>query len=80
VSLGAAEKDMVPFEKYANAALSLLTPSSAARALYAGALNIERPDRLMQSIGKQKGMQSPVVDEIVALVDAQLELNRKKAA
>src|SRR6266568_2479196 len=32
VSLGADEKDMVPFEKYANAALSLLTPSSAARA------------------------------------------------
>src|SRR5207247_4975516 len=32
VSLGADEKDMVPFEKYANAALSVLTPSSAARA------------------------------------------------
>jgi len=80
VALGASEKDLVPFEKYANAALSLLTPSSAARALYAGALNIERPDRLMQAIAKQKGMHSPVVDEIVALVDAQLELNRKKAA
>jgi hypothetical protein len=79
VSLGAAEKDMVPFEKYANAALSLLTPSSAARALYGGAPNIERPDRLMQAIGKQKGKQSPVVDEIVTLVDAQLELNRAKA-
>jgi hypothetical protein len=80
VSLGAPEKDMVPFEKYANAAQSLLTPSSAARALYAGAPNIERPDRLMQAIGKQKGMRSAVVDEIVTLVDAQLELNRKKVA
>ena len=49
VSLGAAEKDLVPFEKYAAAALSLLTPSSAARALFAGAPNIERVDRLVQT-------------------------------
>jgi hypothetical protein len=79
VSLGASEKDMVPFEKYANAALSLLSPSSAARALYGGAPNIERVDRLVQAIAKQKGMNSPVIDEIVTLVDAQLELNRTKA-
>jgi len=80
VSLGASANDMVPFEKYANASLSLLTPSSAARALYGGAPNIERPDRLMQAIGKQKGVKNAVLDEVVALVDAQLELNRKKAA
>jgi hypothetical protein len=79
VSLGASEKDMVPFDKYANAALSLLTPSSAARALYGGAPNIERVDRLIQAIAKQKGTSSPVVDEVVKLVDAQLEINRKKA-
>ena len=80
VSLGASEKDMVPFEKYANAALSLLSPSSAARALYGGAPNIERVDRLVQAIAKQKGTNSPVIDEVVKLVDAQLEINRKKAA
>jgi hypothetical protein len=80
VSLGAAEKDLVPFEKYANAALSLLTPSSAARALFGGAPNIERVDRLVQAIAAQKRMQSSVVDETVALVDARLEANRKKAA
>jgi hypothetical protein len=80
VSLGAAEKDMVPFEKYANAALSLQSPSSAARALFGGAPNIERVDRLVKAIAAQKGMQSAVLDETVALVDAQLELNRKKAA
>ncbi len=80
VSLGAAEKDLVPFEKYANAALSLGSPSSAARALFAGAPNIERVDRLVQTIAKQKGMQSDVLDETVKLVDARLELNRKAAA
>jgi hypothetical protein len=80
VSLGAAEKDMVPFEKYAKAAESLQSPSSAARALFGGAPNIERVDRLVQTLAKQKGMQSAVVDETVALVDARLEANRRAAA
>ncbi|MBI4207984.1 MAG: hypothetical protein HY527_23435 [Betaproteobacteria bacterium] len=79
VALGAAEKDLVPFEKYANAALSLQSPSSAARALFGGAPNIERVDRLVKIIAAQKGMQLDVVDETVALVDARLEVNRKKA-
>ncbi len=78
VSLGADESDMVPFEKYANAAQSLVTPSSAARALFAGAPNIERVDRLVKTIAAQKGEKSAVLDETVALVDARLEINRKK--
>src|SRR6202008_3942241 len=73
VALGAAEKDLVPFEKYAKAAESLQSPSSAARALFGGAPNIERVDRLVQAIGGQKGMHNKVVDETVALVDARLE-------
>ncbi len=80
VSLGAAEKDLVPFDKYAAAAQSLGSPSSAARALFAGAPNIERVDRLVKMIAAQKGMQLNVVDETVALVDARLEANRKAAA
>ena len=79
MSLGAAEKDLVPFEKYANAALSLGSPSSAARALAAGAPNIERTDRLVQTIAAQKGMHNDVVDRTVALVDGWLEANRRKA-
>jgi hypothetical protein len=80
VKLGAAPDDLVPFEKYAAAAQGLIRPSSAARALYAGAPFIERVDRLVQAIAKQKGLSHPVIDETVKLVDAQLELNRKKAA
>jgi hypothetical protein len=79
VSLGASEKDMVPFEKYAAAAQSLLTPSSAARAVEAGAPYIERTDRLVKAIAAQKGLRSPAVDEIVAIVDARLEKNRQAA-
>ncbi len=80
VSLGASEKDLVPFEKYANAALSLGSPSSAARALAAGAPNIERVDRLVKAIAAQKDMQSLALDATVTLVDGWLEKNRSKAA
>jgi hypothetical protein len=81
VKLGASRDDLVPFEKYANAAQSLVRPSSAARALFAGgAPNIERVDRLVQAIAAQKGLRNAVVDETVALVDARLATNRKAAA
>jgi len=80
VSLGADTKDLVPFEKYAAAAQGLASPSSAARALFAGAPNIERVDRLVQAIAAKKGLRSEAVDEIVRLVDARLEANRKAAA
>ena len=78
-SLGADEKDLVPFEKYAAAAQGLASPSSAARALYAGAPYIERVDRLVQTIAAQKGRHLDAVDRIVTLVDARLESNRRAA-
>ena len=80
VKLGAKPEDLVPFEKYAAAAQSLVRPASAARALQNGAKNIERSDKLVQLIGRQKGMSNPKVDAIVALVDQRLQANRKKAA
>jgi hypothetical protein len=80
LALGAARDDLVPFEKYAAAAQGLSRPSSAARALFNGAPNIERADKLVQLIACQKGLAHPVIDATVALLDAQLELNRKKAA
>ena len=70
----------MPFEKYAAAAESLTRPASAARALQNGVPNIERADKLVQLIALQKGMRNPVIDAGVALVDARLEMNRKKAA
>jgi hypothetical protein len=80
VKLGAKPSDLVPFEKYAAAAQSLSRPASAARALQNGAQNIERADKLVQLIAKQKGMSNAAIDAQVALVDARLEANRKKAA
>jgi len=80
VSLGADRNDLVPFEKYANAALSLGSPSSAARALAAGAPNIERVDLLVQSIAAQKGKRLGTIDATVSLVEGWLEKNRRKAA
>jgi len=80
VKLGARPEDLVPFEKYAAAAQSLTRPASAARALQNGAPYIERADKLVQLIAAQKGMRHPAIDAEVALVDARLEANRKKAA
>jgi hypothetical protein len=80
IKLGAKPDDLVPFEKYAAAAQSLTRPASAARALQNGAPNIERADKLVQLIAKQKGLSHPVLDATVALVDARLDANRKKQA
>lgn len=78
--LGADDADMVPFEKYAKAAEGLAKPSTAARALFAGADHIERVDCLVRRIARQHGMQSEILDEIVALVDERLAKNRKSGA
>jgi hypothetical protein len=80
VKLGASPSDLVPFEKYAAAAQSLVRPASAARALQNGAPNIERADKLVQLIARQKGLSHPAIDAQVALVDERIEANRKKAA
>jgi hypothetical protein len=80
VKLGAKSEDLVSFEKYAAAAQSLTRPASAARALQNGAPNIERADKLVQLIAKQKGLSHPAIDAQVALVDERLAANRKKAA
>ncbi|MDT3685897.1 MAG: hypothetical protein RO009_12755 [Pseudorhodoplanes sp.] len=80
VRLGANPNDLVPFEKYAAAAQSLSRPASAARALQNGAPNIERADKLVQLIARQKGLSNAAIDAQVALVDARIEANRKKAA
>ena len=78
IGLGADPGDMVPFEKYAQAAASLASPSSAARALAAGVPHIERVDRLVQSIAAQRGTSHASVDGTVARVDAWLVRNRLK--
>jgi hypothetical protein len=74
--LGAEAADMVPFEKYAQAAAGLTKPSTAARALFGGAEHIERVDSLIHRIAHQHGLQSDTLDEIVALVDERLAKNR----
>jgi hypothetical protein len=78
IVLGAKHDDLVPFDKYAAAAKSLARPASVARALTNGAPNVERADKLVQLLARQKGMSDPVVDQIVALVDRRLESNRQK--
>ena len=75
-SLGAEQADLVPFEKYAKAAENLLNPSSVARAIDAGTVNIERVDKLVQLVGAELGIQSDAVDSIVKIVDSRIAKNR----
>jgi hypothetical protein len=77
---GADPADQVPFEKYATAAEGLLRPSSAARAVMAGAPVIERVDKLVQLIGRSLGMEHAAIDETVATVEAALAGNRVEVA
>ena len=79
-SLGAAEADKVPFEKYANAANGLLKPSSAARAIDGGADRIERVDMLVQLIADQKGLGTDELTQTVEIVNARLAANQSSAA
>jgi hypothetical protein len=73
---GAADDDLVPFAAYSAAASSLTLPSSAARAIANGAVQIERVDRLVQAVAAQKSMRLPALDALVATVDARLAENR----
>ena len=76
VKMGASPDDLVPFDKYAAAANGLAKPSSAARALAAGATNIERVDMIVQTFAAQLGMQNASVDQTVSVVNGWLAKNR----
>jgi hypothetical protein len=78
--LGAQPDDLVPFDKYAAAGQGLLKPSSAARALAAGATDIERIDLLVKLVAEQQNMQSESVCETVRHVNGWLDHNRKARA
>ena len=76
VALGASPGDLVGFDQYAAAADGLTKPSSAARALVAGATHIERIDLVVQTLAAQMGMHNATVDQTTRLADAWLAKNR----
>jgi hypothetical protein len=78
--LGAETSDHVPFEKYMSASQNLLKPSSAARAISGGGTMIERPDKLVQLIGKTFGMINFEIDKSIAIVDKKLSENKRLRA
>ncbi|NWG23844.1 MAG: hypothetical protein HXY30_05400 [Pseudorhodoplanes sp.] len=78
--IGAHRDDLVPFDKYAAAAEQLSKPSSAARAVAAGATVIERVDHLVQIVGRQYGIAHREIDRVIALLDAKLAGGRIRAA
>jgi len=71
-SLGAGDEDLVPFARYAVAAVALKAPSSVARTLFAGSPHVERLDHLVQTLAAQRGLSLAALDEIVVLVNERL--------
>lgn len=78
--LGGTRDDLVPFEKYAKAALCLNKPSSVARAIADGAPTVERVDRLIQGLGRQVGIAHGEINRIVDLIDHRTARNSARAA
>lgn len=75
VALGASQGDLVPFEKYVQAADGLAKPSSVARALASGATHVERVDLLVQTLAAQLGMRHASVNNTVDLVNSWIAKN-----
>jgi hypothetical protein len=78
VEIGASPADLVPFDRYRQAAEVLVEPASVARALLGGAKRVERADCLIRSIGLQFGRRLEEVDHVVATVDRALDANRER--
>ena len=79
IGLGVPAQVMVPFDAYAAAARSLTKPSAVARALAAGAPQVERVDLLVRIIAQKERQAIPELDDIVARVDRKLLANRARA-
>ena len=74
--IGCPAETLIPFDKYAAAANSLIEPSSAAKAVNRGVTAIERVDLLVQCMASQQGTRISSLDEVTARVDARLADNR----
>ena len=79
VKLGASPSDLVPFEKYAAAAQSLVRPASAAARCRTARRTSNAPTS-PATHRQTKGLSYPAIDAQVALVDARIAANRAKAA
>ncbi len=77
--LGANDNELVPFRHYAAVAKRLSAPSSFARAVHAGAKQVERCDKIVQLVGQSLGRSLPELDAIAEQVDKALANGQKIA-
>ena len=63
-----------------SASQDLHKPSSAARAISGGGTVIERPEKLVQLIGRNFAMINSEIDKSIAIVDEKLSENKRLRA
>lgn len=71
------EKVLVPFELYAEAAKGLTKPSSVARAIEAGATNVERSDAVLATMAEHVGAPSVQISQIVCCINESIAKNSR---
>jgi len=77
VLIGAAPQDLVPYSNYARAAAGLTLPSSLARAIAAGATEVERIDVLVLNLMRAYGLDADEVAAIAKTIDDAIAHNRR---
>ena len=75
LAIGTAPQDLVDYSSYAKAAEMLGRPSSMARALGVGATEVERVDLLVLNLMRTYGMDTAIVEPIVATIDRAIAHN-----
>lgn len=76
--LGAGREAIIPFKFYLRASVKLDAPSSVCRSIVSGNQNVERVDKLVQSISKSIGYNSPEIDKIVNNIDESINFFKSK--
>ena len=76
--LGAERETIIPFKFYLRASVKLDAPSSVCRSIISGKQNVERVDKLVQSISKSISYNSPEIDQIVNNVDESINFFKLK--
>ena len=76
--LGAGRESIIPFKLYLKATNKLDAPSSVARSIVNGKINVERVDKLVQILCNSISFYSPEIEQIVLNIENSMKFFSKK--